>query len=473
MNSKTREVFWIQPEQTKIGGVQKTITDISGSPSFCVIPWIHMATRPNGDARLCCVTNASGAATGDHEVGLVKKENGQPANFGKDTPLSAWNNEYMRDVRRTMLEGKIPASCTKCFEEESNGVASKRIWEAYDWINNGLDIKQLIADTQEDGTVPPIIRYLDLRLGHTCNLKCVMCSPHDSSRWVQDYEQMMTKTKSEIVIKQINWDKTQFNNYWYEKPEFWDDVFEQIPHIEQLYFAGGEPLMIKEHKRFLEEIIARGYNHRITLRYNSNGILLDEEMISIWEKFKKVKYSVSIDAAGVRNSYIRYPAEWHGLLGILHRLDNTPDNISVSIEAAVQALNAEHLPDFGRFIIEQNFKKVNKHYLVDYQAGGGIFSMHLLFIPTFLSARILPAEHKARIRAKFMEFKSWLWDNYTQDDAFWKTNPYGWPRWEAILKFIEAEDHSYMLPDFLEYFENLDSIRGTNFKQTFPELADL
>jgi sulfatase maturation enzyme AslB (radical SAM superfamily) len=464
------KVFWLQPEDSKIGGVQKLISDRAGSPSFCVIPWIHMATRPNGDARLCCVTNASGAATGDHQVGLVKKENGRPANFGVDTPLSAWNNEYMRDVRTTMLEGKIPASCSKCFEEESNGVSSKRIWEAYDWTNNGLDIEKLISDTEEDGTVPPVIRYLDLRLGHTCNLKCVMCSPHDSSRWVQDYEPMMAKTKSQIVINQINWDKSTFNNYWYEKPEFWDDVFEQIPHIEQLYFAGGEPLMIKEHKRFLEEIIRRGYNHRITLRYNSNGVLLDEDMIAIWTQFKKVKYSVSVDAVGDRNWYIRYPTEWDEIIRVLERLDNTPDNIQTSIECAVQAINAEHLPDFARWMIEQNYKKVNKHYLGDYQAGGGIFSMHLLFIPTFLSARVLTKAQKDRVRVKFAELKQWLWDNYTQDDAFWHNNPYGWKRWEGILKFIDAEDHSHMMPDFIEYFENLDSIRSTNFKTTFPEL---
>jgi hypothetical protein len=185
----------------------KLIEDRTGSPTFCALPWIHLATRPNGDARLCCVTNASGAHTGDHTVGLVKKENGVPANFGKDTPLSAINNQYMRDVRLTMLDGKIPASCTKCFEEEDNGVVSKRLWELYSWDKDGLDFNELIDNTQVDGTIPPVLRYLDLRLGHTCNLKCVMCSPHDSSRWLQDYEKLMGKTKSNIVIKQIEWDK--------------------------------------------------------------------------------------------------------------------------------------------------------------------------------------------------------------------------------------------------------------------------
>jgi len=32
------------------------------------LPWIHFATRPNGDMRLCCSSNASGAGA-DHTVG--------------------------------------------------------------------------------------------------------------------------------------------------------------------------------------------------------------------------------------------------------------------------------------------------------------------------------------------------------------------------------------------------------------------
>jgi hypothetical protein len=275
--------------QNKIKSYIKIIEEKTGSPTFCVLPWIHLATRPNGDARLCCGSNASGVESNDLSVGLVRKENGQVANFGKDTLQDAFNNVYMQDVRKTMLDKKIPASCTKCFEEEASGIISKRLWEMYEWDRDGLDIKQLIEDTAPDGTVPPVIRYFDIRLGHTCNLKCVMCSPHDSSKWTQDYDKLVTKTRSPIILQQIKWDKKTFDNTWYEKAEFWDEVFDQIPNIQQMYFAGGEPLMIKEHRRFLEEIIRRGYNEQITLRYNSNGIFVDDDIIEVWSKFKKVK----------------------------------------------------------------------------------------------------------------------------------------------------------------------------------------
>ena len=457
----------------KIKTYVKLIEEKTGSPTFCALPWIHLATRPNGDARLCCVTNASGAHTGDHTVGLVKKEDGVPANFGRETPLEAFNNQYMRSVRLTMLEGKVPASCTKCFEEESNGVVSKRLWEMYEWNRDGLDFDKLITDTDSTGAVPPVIRYLDLRLGHTCNLKCVMCSPHDSSRWLQDYDKLVAKTKSTIVLHQVGFDKKSFNNTWYEKPEFWDDVFDQIPNITQLYFAGGEPLMIKEHRRFLDEIIRRGYAKNISLRYNSNGIFVNEDIINVWSQFKQVRYAFSIDALMERNNYIRYPTNWADIERSLWLMDNAPDNVHCAIACAVQVFNIKHIIDFAKWKLTQGFNKINKFALDEYETGGGIINLHLLYIPTFLSARILPQADKDEIVQQFTDFKQWLWNNHRQDDNFWKDNPYGWKRWEGILKFIQAEDHTHLLPDFKEYVANLDSIRGLDAKSVFPEISNL
>ena len=88
-------------------------------------------------------------------------------------------------------------------------------------------------------------------------------------------------------------------------------------------------------------------------------------------------------------------------------------------------------------------------------------------------SKLLTKEDKEEIRVKFVEFKDWLWNNYRQDDDFWKDNPYGWQRWESILSFVMAEDHTNLLPDFKEYVNNLDNIRSTDAKAIFPELAHL
>jgi MoaA/NifB/PqqE/SkfB family radical SAM enzyme len=380
----------------------------------------------------------------------------------------------MKDVRLTMLEGKIPASCSKCIAEESKGVASKRIWETGSWMEDGIDVEELIKQTQEDGTVPEKLVYLDLRLGHTCNLKCVMCSPHDSSQWVGDHKKVYPLFQAKELKEQMQWDRKDFNNFWHENPDFWKEMYAQIPNLKQVYFAGGEPLMIREHKWFLEEIIRQGYADKILIRYNTNGLLVDDEIIELWKKFKKVKVGFSIDAVGDRNYYIRYPSDWATIERNLHKLDNTPDNIQVSIATAIQILNVKHLADFAKWKITQNFKKVNLENTVGgIQAGGGIVNMHLLYIPTFLSIRLLPQSDKAEVRRSFGELANWLHDNYRQDEDFWKLNPYGWKRWQAVLDFMDAEDHADQLPAFKEYIQRMELLRGTDFKTTFPELAHL
>ena len=80
------KVFWMKHENSELASWQQQLEDVTGSHSFCIIPWLHLATRPNGDARICCVANASGSYTGDYGVGLVKKEDGEPSNFGNELP---------------------------------------------------------------------------------------------------------------------------------------------------------------------------------------------------------------------------------------------------------------------------------------------------------------------------------------------------------------------------------------------------
>jgi hypothetical protein len=460
-------------EDTELGKYQREIESISNTSTYCVLPWIHFATRPNGDMRLCCSANASGAGS-NHEIGLVKMEDGRPANFGRDTPMQAWNNSYMKSVRTTMINDQIPTSCTKCFEEEKIGVVSKRIWETMTWHKDGIDIPELIRQTTEDGIVPEKLIYLDLRLGHTCNIKCVMCSPHDSSQWVKDQKKLIPLLTNKDVIDQIAWDRKSFNNKWHEKDTFWKEIYHQIPNLKQVYFAGGEPLMINEHKKFIEEIIRQGYQDRILLRYNSNGILVDNDLIGLWSKFKKVKFAVSMDACFERDEYIRYPTKWDIVEKNLRMLDETPDNIQTSIATAIQIFNIKHLPDFMKWKISSNFKKLNLGNVPGgVQMGGGLVNMHLLYIPTFLSIQILPKEDKLEVHEIFKEFKDWLWNNYRQDDEFWKINPYGWKRWEAVLKHMDYNDNSHLLPGFKEYVNKLDNIRKLDASSIFPELKHL
>jgi len=226
------------------------------SKTFCALPWMHLSSRPNGHMRVCCTANASSVQdpdsskkVGGGEVGVLKNDNGAPANFNTTNLTDAWNNTYMKSVRLQMLKGEKPASCLKCYKEEEAGHASKRMWETEYW-GNRFDLEEIVKETQADGSVPPKIRYIDLRMGSKCQLGCVMCSPHDSSGWVKDWQKIYPTLENPKLQESMQWyNKGQVDgasyNWHKNNPEFWDDMYEQIPHMYQLYCAGVESTVIQ------------------------------------------------------------------------------------------------------------------------------------------------------------------------------------------------------------------------------------
>lgn len=452
----------------KITLTKQLIEEKTGSSTFCPLPWIHMATRPNGDARLCCTANASGAEEKDGNAGMIIDSTQVVYNYGKIPIKEIINSDHMSNIRLDMLTGKIPKSCKKCFKEEEIGVVSKRLWESNYWINQNLDFARLVQKTDKSGKIPFELKYLDLRLGNTCNLACVMCTPHDSSKWVSETRKIVKILKQEDTKKQIDFDPTGINFFWYENPEFWKEIYSQIENIESIYFAGGEPLAIKEHNVFLKKMIQEGYSKKINLRYNSNGLLVNDEVINLWKHFKYVQFAVSVDSVKEKNSYIRYPSDWTEIERILEMLDRTPENIDVSLEATVQALNIFDLPDLAIWKIQKNYKKINKYYIDGFLTGGGLINFHLLYLPDFLDVRVLDQEVKNEIVQKFQNFKVWLYKNYTKDEVFWEQNPYGWKRWEAILDFVTNSDRSFLKANLIDYLDALEKTRGVKWRSLFP-----
>jgi MoaA/NifB/PqqE/SkfB family radical SAM enzyme len=435
---------------------------VPSSKTFCPLPWIHVATRPNGDVRLCCTTNASGAGTTDiKEAGIVQAD-GKNMNLRDHTLEEVWNSDFMKNTRLEMLNGKVPTSCTKCFDEESKGITSKRQWETVVWKER-LDLESIVEQTQIDGSLPVYIPYFDLRLGNLCQLKCIMCSPHDSSAWIKEWKLQYPKYTVLELKQDQHWDDRNRDYTWYQKGSFLDSIKSQLHYIKELYFAGGEPLLIPEHYKILELMVETGNAKNCVLRYNSNGLELPEKLFELWNHFKEVKFNFSIDALGARNDYIRYPSEWNKIVTNLERLDNTPDNIVVNIACAVQALNVLTIPELVKWKESKNFKKIN---LPPY--GAGLIGTHLVYLPSYLNVRVLPKHLKDKV-AKEVEY---FCSKHSIDSEFVKS-PYGYKRWNGLVKYMYAEDWSHKLPMLQNYIEVTDQTRGTNFKKTFPELNDL
>ena len=428
---------------------------IANSKTFCPLPFIHMATRPNGDVRLCCTSNASGAGVDDaKEVGLVTDTSGTKMNLRDQTIEEVWNSEFMRKTRIKLLNNQIPESCKKCFEEESKGIKSKRYWETEVWRER-LDLDEVVSSMQVDGSMPVDIPYFDLRLGNLCNLKCVMCSPHDSSSWIKEWKIQTPQYKNPILIQDQGWDRTM-DYTWYQKGSFLDSMKNQAHNIKELYFAGGEPLLIPEHERILRFMVESGYSKNCILRYNSNGTEITDSMIELWSQFKLVKFNFSIDAYGEKNNYIRYPSDWSTIVQNLHKLDNTPDNIIVNVACAVQLLNVKYLDELVDWKMSQNFNKVNtKAY------GAGLIGLHLVYLPSYLNIRVLPQKEKELVTERIHK----LVEKYSTPD--FDTDNYGKQRWLGLVDYMNSEDWSHKLPAAIEYLEITDKTRKTDFKTTF------
>jgi hypothetical protein len=388
----------------------------------------------------------------------------------------------MRNVRKMMLRGEQPASCLKCYKEENAGHLSKRNWET-DYWGHRYDLQQLVNETAEDGSIPTKIRYIDLRMGTKCQLACVMCSPHDSSGWIKDWQTITPQIKHEKLAQTSQWNKGSdvgaSYNWHKNNPLFWDELYEQVPNLYQLYFAGGESLVIDEHYDLLEECIKRGYAQNIELRYNSNGVEWREDLFDLWKHFKLVRFHYSVDSIGEMNSYIRYPSTWERTKEVFHILDKqTGNNVEVTVACAVQALNIYYLPDFLKWKLEEGFTKINM-----WPFGAGGVNYHFVYHPPHLNVKVLPAEFKAACRKKYEEFYSWWEANWekgipswhkgkvTYDD--WRKAEYGISRLEGMLKFMESEDWSNRLSETKEFLDLCDKQRNLNFGEIFPEMKDI
>ncbi len=427
------------------------------SKTFCPLPWIHLATRPNGDVRVCCTANASGAGKEDDKtIGLVKKD-GIAMNLRDHTIEEVWNSEHMRRTRLQMLEGIIPASCRKCFNEEQNGIVSKRQWETKVWEER-LDIPSIVSKTADDGSLPVDIPYFDLRLGNVCQLKCIMCSPHDSSSWIKEWK--IQYPKYNLVREDQGWDPS-FDYTWYQKGSFIDTMKSQVKNIKELYFAGGEPLMIPEHYKILEFMVDSGHAENCIIRYNSNGLRLPPKLFALWEKFKEIRFNFSIDAYGDKNEYIRFPSKWNEIEANLRLLDETGPNVIVNIASAVQLLNVPYMAEFADWKLEQNFKKINRPPF-----GAGIIGTHLVYYPSYLNVRVLPNEVKQIVKQRIDGFLDRQKFNLEFDRS-----PVGRVRWEGLVKYMMQEDWSNKVPALVEYLEITDKQRGLDFRKTFPELG--
>lgn len=373
------------------------------SKTFCVLPWMHVATNAAGTLRVCCNSTPG-------KNGLEHPEGGK-YKLHKHDLREAWNCDTMQNIRQQFINGERPEMCERCFREEDAGVRSARQGWNESWYDANADYSSTTPD--------PKAQYIDLRLGNLCNLKCRMCNPYASNQWVDEWN-LIEDPLPEEELKRLDTDTMT----WPNKQRVWENLMNVADSIEEIYLTGGEPTLALAQFRLFDFLIERGLNENITLKYNTNLTNIPQRMIDYWSKFKRVKLNISIDAYGDLNRYIRYPTNWRLVEKNLRRfVDMQDQGIRIQIHTTVQIYNMLHLNTWFDWIKQFDLQMY----------------LNILNHPEYLNIRVLPTELKQL--------------------ATERLEGYDIEKLASTIDYMWAEDWHERWPEFVKYTQTLDASR--------------
>jgi MoaA/NifB/PqqE/SkfB family radical SAM enzyme len=435
--------------------------------TFCPIPWIFQAVRNNGDIRICCQANVT------PNQGVVRKEDGTPYNAGRDSMSEARNGELMKIVRKNMLNGVWSEECARCQQEELSGLNSRRQYELENWEFSYEDALRI---TNTDGRLnveedSPVV-YYDLRFGNLCNLACRMCGPTDSHTW---YEQWLgyhggdgyKDTHGYVKLERNSKGRLETHDYsWHSSELFWDSIENNIPNIQHVYMAGGEPMMIERHYEFLQKCIDADAAKNIIIEYNTNMTNLPDRVLDMWTHFKQVRVGASIDGMGPVVEYQRWPLKWDQAYKNLQKLDAyavNNNNIIPWLAFTVTAYNIFHLPEFMLWKLrESGFNKINS------TKKRPIITHHVAHGPKRANIRILTPELKELVTQRYTASKQVFKAEFSEDIYDIACNIL-----DSVLTYMNADDYSDKIPEFVKFTKYLDRARNQNILDTVPEYKGL
>ena len=398
------------------------------SKTFCIYPWIHIHAYPTGDAYPCC------QAEMQYSIGNCKN----------NTLEEIWNDEPMRNIRKKMLSNTPVNACIRCYEQESAGFLSGRR-SANKHHGHHID---RVKKTQIDGSYNEFeLVYWDIRFSNLCNLSCRSCGHIFSSSWYQD----------QVKLAGPNWAKQNkvLNIAGRNKDDMWTQLMPHLDYVEQIYFAGGEPLMMEEHYNILDELERRG-RFDVRLVYNTNFTqtrLKDREVFDYWRKFDSVAVGASLDAMGPRAEYIRKGTNWDQVQHNREQMLRVCPRVDFYISPTLSILNAMHLPDFHRDWVNRGLIQAQD------------LNVNILQDPNHLRIDIATSEYKQKIAQRYREHIEWL---APQDRLNRATVGF-----DSAINFMMAADNTALIPKFWDKMQQLDSIRNENLLDIIPELSAL
>jgi len=421
------------------------------SKTFCAMPFIGIMLNTDTFIRFCCIASGPEA--------ILRDENGKKLAVGTSSIEEAWNSESMVEVRRAMIEGKKVTACSHCYKQEDIGKTSFREMMTNEWKHRlGESFYDYVQEAVENDMkikLPPV--YLDLRLGNLCNLKCRMCNPFNSSQIAKEHFPLYEQDEGYKSV----WTSEFGNNPIHLKEEevvfdsnfLWNEIIGMIPKLQKVYMTGGEPTLIKNNYRFMEECVAAGYNDQIELFFNINCTNVTDKFLDLVSKFKSIKINCSIDGIGSVNDYIRSPSNWNKVDTNFRKLASL-SNVRLGMSPVIQVYNILDCHNILEYA-NQVSKEYNKSISVDF-----LINDH----PTYLDVTIIPLEIRKKGIENLLAFKQQnkIEDHITQNSINGIVNLFGRPL---------RDNHKEIYQNFITMTKALDKSRKENFTNSIPDLA--
>ena len=387
--------------------------------NFCALPFMHMAVETNGSIRPCCMGDPFDLNISNKTIQEVYND---PVRF-----------EFMESFKRNE---KHPA-CYQCWEDpEIRAKFSTSAWS-----------RGTTEEFMQTGKYPDMkLKWLEIKPGNRCNLKCRICGVHGSSSWTKDTAEL---DQPGVKFKDSNAFKYTQSCNWIDDPKIWNDINE-MESIEFLHFMGGEPFMVPEHFQLIQALVDHPNidTSKITIGYNTNGTYFPtEENFDLYNNFKKVNFALSIDDIDERFNYQRKLANWEEVRNNLvkfQKLNNVEKYFS-TLDPAISVFNI--------FYLEEIYKEFSNLEFADFIEGNtNIPPNHYVNVGQH-AIHIMPQHIKNIISTKYRDTKSKWIANAVEYMYSRRPDPKEWN-------------------NFTQQNFELDSIRKEKFHQTFKEFYE-
>jgi len=285
--------------------------DYLTNKSFCPLPWTGFYLEPTGKVKNCVVAVDKLGDIDDQSIEDI---------------MQGRINAAIRD---SMLADSKPSSCVACHKLEQGK-------KSFDIVSSRLYYLKALRNVPLStyGSDSLDLRHVDVRWQNTCNFACVYCGPAWSSKWESELGTEVKKPSKE------------------RRQALKDYVFDNAAKLENVYLAGGEPLLMTENEEFLRHLLE--VNPSVALRINTNLSKTGTKVFDLIMQFKDVHWTVSVEAMGDRFEYIRWGGSWRDFNDNLAEISKAGHKISFNMLWFI--LNGHHIFDTIDHFLNQGFQ---------------------------------------------------------------------------------------------------------------------